>query len=229
MDTIRVFPKGYSRLKSLFWSAYLILVAALFSGLNFASSLGSSERIAFDLYSYLGITRGLTLQLLLWLGVFGILYEILAIGINSPAGQSRILAVIKSAWDDGSAIARHLFIEIEAPLPITRRELWTAIWLSAAFAMAFAVFLSESLVWFKYLPDHHWAQAMVDYGLDWGEPVFSFGGNLLYSFGMQVPVKGRLLPMEALAHLFPIQFRIAATVVLFFCRRPSCAGVSLSR
>jgi hypothetical protein len=228
MDTTGVSAKGYSRLKSLFWSGYLILVAALSSGLIFAPSLRSGERHDFILYSYLGITRGLALQLLLCPGIFWILYEILSVGINSTPGQSRILAVIRSAWADGSTISRRLFIEV--PVPITRRELWTAIWLAAAFAMAFAVFLSQSLGWFKYLPDQHWAQAMVDYGLDWGEPVFSFGGNLLYGFGMQVPLKGPLLPMAALAHLFPIQFRTAATVVLVFLSAALlcwCLGVAI--
>ena len=57
---------------------------------------------------------------------------------------------------------------------------------------------------------------MLDYGIDWGTPIFSFGANVLYNFGVQTPLKGQLLPMEGTAHLFPAQYRIAATVTLCF-------------
>ena len=88
--------------------------------------------------------------------------------------------------------------------------------LAAAFAVAFALFLSKSLVWFKAPPEQHWWQAMLDYGIDWRTPIFSFGANALYNFGVQTPLKGQLLPMEGTAHLFPVQFRIAVTVTLCF-------------
>ena len=82
--------------------------------------------------------------------------------------------------------------------------------------MAFALFLSKSLIWFKSPPEQHWWQAMLDYGIDWRTPIFSLGANVLYNFGVQTPLKGQLLPMEGTAHLFPVQFRIAATVTLCF-------------
>ena len=120
--------------------------------------------------------------------------------------------VIKSAWSDGACIASDLW-EKSAP---TRRERWIATWLAAAFALVFVILLSRSLIWFKLFPEQHWAQALLDYGIDWRTPVFAFGGNLLYGFGIQLPFKGQLLPMEGLAHLFPVQFRIPTTVVLCF-------------
>jgi hypothetical protein len=206
-------PKPFLKLKSLLWSAYLIPAAVFSAVLILAPWLGLAKQADFVLYRYVGIPRGLTLQLVLWPGIFALLYEILAVGIGSTAGRSRVLTVIKAAWADGSVIAHHLFRAEPTP---TRRERWIAIGLAAAFALAFVVFLSKSLVWFKLLPEQHVNQALLDYGIDWGTPVFAFGGNLLYGFGIQYPLKGQLLPMEGTAHLFPVQFRIAATVALCF-------------
>ena len=120
--------------------------------------------------------------------------------------------VIKSAWSDGAYIAADLWEKSEP----TRRERWIAVWLVAVFTLIFIILLSRSLIWFKLFPEQHWAQALLDYGIDWRTPVFAFGGNLLYDFGMQLPFKGQLLPMEGLAHLLPVQFRIPTTVVLCF-------------
>ena len=139
-----------------------------------------------------------------------------------------MLAVIKSAWADGSVIARGLFSEQRAP--VARHELRIAVALTAGFTAAFIVFFVKSLAWFKYLPEQHWAQAMVDYDIDWRTPVFALGGNLLYGFGIQVPLNGQLLPMEAIAHLFPIQVRIAAIVALCFLSASLlfwCIGVAI--
>ena len=56
----------------------------------------------------------------------------------------------------------------------------------------------------------------MDYDIDWGTPVFSFGANVLYNFGIQVPLNTHLLPLERLAHTFPPEHRILATVALCF-------------
>jgi len=201
-------------MKRLLWSGYLILAAACSAAILFAPQLGLGKGYDFVLYRQLGVGRGLALQLVLWPGVFFLLYEILAVGISSPADRSRVGAVLKAAWTDGSAIARGLFSETRRP--ITRGELRITVWLAAAFAAAFALFLSKSLILFKSPPEQHWWQAMLDYGIDWGTPIFSLGANVLYNFGVQTPLKGQLLPMEGTAHLLPVQFRIAATVTLCF-------------
>jgi hypothetical protein len=206
--------RRHPEMKRLLWSGYLIVAVACSATILFAPQLGLGQGYHFVLYRHLGVTREMGLQLLLWPGVFSLLYEFLAAGVSSPPDRSRILAVLKAAWADGTAIARSLFSETRQP--ITRRELRIAIWLVAAFAAAFALFLSKSLVWFKSPPEQHWWQAMLDYGIDWGTPIFSLGANVLYNFGVQTPLKGQLLPMEGTAHLFPVQFRIAATVTLCF-------------
>src|SRR5262249_861406 len=79
------------------------------------------------------------------------------------------------------------------------------------------IFLSKTLAWFTFWVDQRWWETMMSYGIDWRAPAFSFGGNLLYSFGIQVPLKGQLLPMEGTAaYWFPVQDRIPATIALCF-------------
>jgi hypothetical protein len=220
-------PKPGLKLKILLWSMYLALIVTVSTALILAPSLGLGQQGDFVLYRYVGIPRGMALQLLLWPGVFAALYEILALGIGPTVGRPRILAVMRSAWADGSIMTRDLFCPKATP---TRRERWIAIGLAAAVTLLFVLFLSKSLFLFLLLPEQHWSQALLDYGIDWRTPIFAFGGNLLYSFGMQFPLKGQLLPMEGTAHFFPIQFRIAATVVLCFLAAGLlfwCIGVAI--
>ena len=200
------------KLKPLLWCVYLVLAVTVSSALILAPSLGLGQHADFILYRYVGIPRGMALQLFLWPGAIAALYEILALRAGST-GRPNISSVMTSAWADGTIIARDLFCQKASP---TRRERYIAVGLVAAFVLAFVVFLSKSLVLFKLLPEQHWAQALLDYGIDWGTPIFVLGGNLLYSFGMQFPLKGQLLPMEGTAHLFPIGFRLAAAIVFCF-------------
>ena len=205
-------PKRTLKLKPLLWCVYLVLAVIVSGALILAPSLGLGQQADFVLYRYVGIPRGMALQLLLWPGVFAALYEILALRTDSM-GRPNISIVMASAWADGTIIARDLFCQKATP---TRRERRIAIGLAAAFVFAFVVFLSRSLVLFTLLPEQHWAQAQLDYDIDWRTPIFALGGNLLYSFGMQLPLKGQLLPMEGTAHLFPIGFRLAAAIVFCF-------------
>src|SRR5262249_15642550 len=155
----------------------LILIAACSALILLAPRIGLGQGYDFILYRHFGVWRGLALQLLVWPVVCFLLYEILAIGVRPPPGRMRVLAVLKSAWSDGSAIARTLFSQ--APPSVSRPELRLAIWLLIVYAAAFSLFLSKSLVWFKSPPDQHWWQAMLDYGMGWGTPIFSFSGNAL--------------------------------------------------
>lgn len=201
-------------MKRLSWFAYLAFIIPSAAAIIFAPMLGLGDHRDFILYQRIGLSRGLALQLLLWPGALAFLYEVLAIGAGVPAGRPRLSVVFESAWIDGRSIARGLFADVRAP--VTQRELWMMAALATGFLIVFFVFLSKSLIWFKIPPEQHWWQAMLDFGLNWGAPIFSFGGNLLYSFGIQAALKGQLLPMEGVAHLFPIQHRIAATVTLYF-------------
>lgn len=206
-------PERTSKLKLLLWCVYLVLAVTAFAALIVAPLLGLGQQADFVLDGYVGIPRGMTLQLVLWPGAIAILYEILTPRIGLTAGRPSVSTVMKSAWADGSIIASDHFLQKATP---TRREQWIALGLAAAFALAFVVFLFKSLVLFKLLPEQHWGQALLDYGIDWQTPIFTFGGNLLYGFSMQLPFKGQLLPMEGIAHLFPIGSRIAVTVTLCF-------------
>lgn len=194
--------------------AFLVLVAVACATVVFAPSLGLGEKYDFVLYRRFGVPRSLALQLLLWPAILLLWYELLSVGVEVPARRSRVAEVSRLAWRDGSAIAQRL--RSGARAAATGRELRLAIVLAAIFAVTFAIFLSKTLVWFTFPVDQRWWQTMMSYGIDWGAPAFSFGGNLLYSFGIQVPLKGQLLPLEGAAHWFSPQHRIAATVAFCF-------------
>src|SRR5262245_20287981 len=100
-------PMRHSRLKPLLWSVYLIFAAAA-SAVILAPLLGLGKESDFILYRHAGISRALALQLLLWPVALAAVYEILAVGVRPSPGRSRMWAVIKSAWADGSVIARRL-------------------------------------------------------------------------------------------------------------------------
>jgi hypothetical protein len=222
-------PENTWNLKPLLLSVYLTLVALACAAIVFAPSLGLGEKYDFVLHRWFGVPRSLALQLLLWPTSLLLWYELLSAGVVVPAGRSRVSEVVKSAWHDGSAIAQRLTAGTRATA--TGPELWLAIALGAIFAVAFAIFLSRTLAWFAFPVDQHWWQTMMSYGIDWRAPAFSFGGNLLYSFGIQVPLKGQLLPLEgAAAYWSPVQHQIAATIALCFLATGVlfwCIGVAI--
>src|SRR5262249_57484381 len=95
------------------------------------------------------------------------------------------------------------------------RALWIVVALITVFGTTFAIFLWKTLFVFVN-DDQLWTQTFVDYDINWGTPIFSFGANVLYNFGIQVPLNTHLLPLERLAHAFPLEHRIPATVTLLF-------------
>src|SRR5262249_1481573 len=55
-----------------------------------------------------------------------------------------------------------------------------------------------------------------DYDVDWRTPIFSFAGNALNNFGIQLPLNTQLLPILGLSQLFAHDQHILAAVVLVF-------------
>jgi hypothetical protein len=196
----------------LLWSLFALVLAAGWAVVIFAPRLGLGEKYDFVLNRWIDLSRGSAAHALVWLAVIVLCYEILGLGIKALPGRSRVLAVLKSAWADGVVVAGELGRGQQAG----NRERRIALALGALFVIALALFLWKSLFWFKMQIDQHWWQALLDYGMDWGAPVFSYGGNLLYGFGIEMPLKGWLLPIEGLAHLFPLSVRIGAAVTLYF-------------
>jgi hypothetical protein len=56
----------------------------------------------------------------------------------------------------------------------------------------------------------------VDYDVDWQTPIFSFAGNVLNNFGIQLLLNTQLLPVLGLLQLFAHDEHILVAVVLFF-------------
>ena len=201
-------------MKPVILASFLIATAVACAAIVLAPWLGLGEKYDFVFYRLFGVPRTVALQLLLFPACLVLCYALLTVGVEVTVGRSRVLNVFRSAWRDGSAIAQRLGSGADAA--VGRRERWFTVVLAAAFVAVFAIFLSKTLAWFTFPVDQRWWQAMMSYGIDWGAPVFSFGGNLLYDFGIQVPLKGQLLPLEGMAHWFPAGHRIAATVTLCF-------------
>jgi hypothetical protein len=88
--------------------------------------------------------------------------------------------------------------------------------LVALFAWAFWVFFRPSIPYFLDPLDFHWHQAYLDYDLDWRTPAFSFAGNLLYNFGIQVPLNTSLAPLLRTSHaIAPYSHALVSVMVLF--------------
>ena len=86
------------------------------------------------------------------------------------------------------------------PVPIAHRERWQSAGIALCFAVLFLILLAKNLGNFESQPDLHFHQSFLDYTLDWRTPVFALGGNLLFDFGIQVPLNTHLSPIISLAH-----------------------------
>ena len=133
-----------------------------------------------------------------------------------------VYAALRAGPTKGATLA-----DIEAALgqmvdrprvPVRARE-WRVVAIAVAvFAVAFAVFMSKyagGLV-LKWPFDQLWHQAFVDYDAQWHTPFTSVPGNVLYQFGIRLPVNSRVLPVLGLSELFPVGLRVTASYSLLF-------------
>jgi hypothetical protein len=160
-----------------------------------------------DFFRPLGPNRAERLSFPLGVCLLLIIYSLLGIKVGW-----RPRPVLYSTWLDGKLTAKELLNLTKVP---HQPHPWIACAIFAAFSVVFAVNLYKfPLDFFKI--DQLWHQTFIDYGVSWGTPIFSFGGNILYHFGIQPPFNTHLLPLELLAQAFPPEYRILATVVLYF-------------
>src|SRR2546428_1486924 len=184
----------FRRLPYLGFLLGLLLLSATL--LMIARFIGASEEIDQILLRIVGAGRGQVAASLLSLSFVIALYLLLGIGVDTPAKGSRFAGVLRSAWIDGTIAARQLLNGTQSQ---HGHERWIITALIAAFTTAFAIFLWKCKNEFIEF-DQFWHQIFVDYDIDWKTPVFSLGGNVLYNFGIQVPLNTHLLPLERLAH-----------------------------
>jgi len=93
---------------------------------------------------------------------------------------------------------------------------WPGVAVAAFFALLFAILYFKGAIAFKDYFDSRWHMRFLDYDLDWETPWFSLSGNILNQFGMQPPFNTDLSPLNGLAHLAPLRYRIVASVTLFY-------------
>ena len=201
------------QVRSFIRIAVFVLLFIAFALVLFAPWVGLGEKYDFILYRNAGVSRGDAVSWLLWFAAFYIVLECVPAAFSYVRTHG-IYAAANSLWANGSAAAAQLAGPGDGRVSLG--EIWRIAILGAAFAAATALFISKDLWLFGAAPDLHWWQSMVDYGIDWGTPIFSFGANLLYNFGIQTPLKGQLLPIEGIAHLFPIESRLPATIAIYF-------------
>src|SRR5262249_48825820 len=152
---------------------------------------------------------------LMWLiaGALG-LYQFLIFGVVPSPGESRQAAVVRSLRRTGSRASDLLFggTGINAA-PVERLgELTPGVFFAALAAILFA----KNKAYLDHLFDLHWHMPFLDYDLDWHTPAFSLAGNVLYDFGMQIPLNTSLSPLNGLAHLVPASYRLATAYTLLY-------------
>lgn len=201
-------------MKLIVWLCYLVFAALCFAVVMLAPNIGLGEKYDFFLYRWIGLTRGGTLTIILFVTQALAIYELLGLGIKGRGTGLRCFEVFKLACKDGAAIANGLINDSRGS--VSTKELYAAIATALSLLIIFAIFLSKSVSAYKAPLDQHWWQALVDYGIEWKTPLFSFSGNLLNNLSIELPLKGRLLPIEGIAHWFPIDWRIDVAVTLLF-------------
>jgi len=177
-----------------------------------APIVGLNDEFVQTVLRTMGASRAQQLAFPMGLSVVLLVYVLLGIGVETPKMGWRIFAVLRAAWTDGATAAQEL---LNAKQPQHPHETWIVAAISISFGAVFAIFLWKFGTDFFTL-DQHSHQTFIDYDIDWGTPVFSFGGNVLYHFGIQIPLNTHLLPLEKLAQSLPPEYRIVGTVALCF-------------
>ena len=197
--------RRFNHMRSSPLAVFLSVVATACLLILIAPWIGLGRDYDFILYRLVGLSRRVALTGLALLAVA-------TIAITAVVKFWKSEAHSTGGWSRSLMAARSVFA-LQAG---TSNDRAISAVVTAIGTITFAVLLSKCLAEFRLHLDQHWWQAMVDANLDWGTPLFSFGATALANFGIQVPLNGYFLPFEGLAHLFPIEMRIPATIVLCF-------------
>ena len=180
-----------------------------------APYLGLGSGYDFILWRHFGIGRAVLITYPETAIYILVILFVLGIGVEETTLGGKMRAGGKRAWQEGKIIGGELIANAEEAYSSPRAWLYVGLILVGS-AFAFATFISKYLAIFKLGIDQHWHQALIDYDIEWRAPAFSFAGNLLNQFGIQLPLKPSLLPLEGLATLAPVQHHIVAAVALIY-------------
>jgi hypothetical protein len=191
----------------------LIALLSIATTIAAAPSIGLGQGPNFLFFELIGIRRGLAFFTTLVMALLLCAYQVLSIGISVVPGVPKWLAVLRAARTEVTTT----FTELTGrPMGRTRNKQWQHVLVVVAiFVTAFAVLLSKSWNAFDN-SEQVWHQALADYDVNWRTPLFSFAGNVLYNFGIQLPLNTQLLPVLGLSQFLPSDQRILAAVILLF-------------
>jgi hypothetical protein len=190
---------------------FLVVVALL---ANFSPVIGWGD--AAGLWALIGIRPELVRDYSLALILLLFVYRILQIGVPQKAGYSTPRAVLRAAITD----IEIAFVQLtdQGAVKIKKSEWFEVTIVAAIFGIAFAIFLSKYTGGFvlKWPFDQIWHQAFVDYDAKWRTPFTSVPANVLYDFGIRLPLNSRSLPVLGLSELFDSSLRVNASYGLLF-------------
>ncbi len=189
----------------------LITLLAIAAASGAAPIIGLGRGDTFLLFQLVGLRRGLAVECALALASLLCIFQVLSIGI---VATPKWRAVLKASWGEGVTTFAKLS---GAPTVRMCSKEWVKVALLAlAFAVVFATLLSKYGITPFENADQFWHQAFVDYDIDWQTPIFSFSGNVLNNFGIQLPLNTQLLPVLGLSQLFAHDEHILVAIILFF-------------
>jgi len=94
-------------MKIIVWICYLVFAALCFAVVMLAPNIGLGEKYDFILYRWIGLTRGGTLNIILFFTQALVIYELLGLGVKGQGRGPRCFEVFKLACKDGAVIALH--------------------------------------------------------------------------------------------------------------------------
>ena len=179
--------------------------------LNFLFCIAVLGGIFIALKPLLG--RGQALVWLGWLIAGGFsLYLLFDIGAAPSSGENRSRTVMRMLLRARDRAGDLLF----GVARTSAAEYLAALAAGVFFAALAAILFAKNKAYLDHLFDLHWHMSFLDYDLDWHTPIFSLSGNILYDFGMQMPMNTSLSPLNGLAHLVPPAYRLTVSYVLFY-------------
>jgi hypothetical protein len=192
----------------------LITLIAIAAASAVAPLIGLGHGDKFVLFQLVGLRRGLAVEYALVLVSLLCIFQVLSIGTVARPSLPKWRAVLKASWEEGITTFAKLS---GAPTVRMCSKEWVKVALRAlAFAVVFATLLAKFGITPFVNEDQIQHQVFVDYDVDWQTPIFSFAGNVLNNFGIQLPLNTQLLPVLGLSQLFAHDEHILVGVVLLF-------------